>query len=185
MDELVLNPERIEQIETRDHLFGRKLGESRRMIVRFIRQAQPYISAVFAKMQAGDVYRARIPRSVIHALKTGQAEMVLKKDSGLWTGIIRKSDGSKVFVSQTEWEPASFDPNVWPDLFNQVAIQAGIAAITEQLFTMNEKLDLILSGQHLDRVALVESAIEQYEKRRATTRINIGVKTNSTMCCLC
>ncbi len=163
MDELVLSPAEIEKIEVKDRVFARKLDESRRSIVQFIRQVQPYISAIAKKMQAGDLYRACVSKSVLDQLKKGELEKVLKSDSGLWTGIIRKADGSKIFETQTQWQPISFDPNIVPDLFRDAAMQAAIAEVTEQLFVMNEKLDLIVCGQHFDRIALIESAIDQYQ----------------------
>jgi hypothetical protein len=95
MVELVLSPAKIQKIEAKDSIFARKLDESRRSIVQFIRRVQPYISAMAKSMQSGDLYRARVPKAILDRLKTGELERVLKSDSGLWTGqseILRTSN---------------------------------------------------------------------------------------------
>jgi hypothetical protein len=77
--------------------------------------------------------------------------------------MIRKADGRMVIVKQTEWEKVQLDRNSLANL-NQVALQASIAEVTEQLLVMDRKLDLLLAGQHGDRVAKVRAGFDQYEQ---------------------
>lgn len=163
MSEIILSPETARQVQERDPLFGRDLDDSRRGFLQLLRRVPGYIKSVTDQMQTEDVYRARIPRSVLDGLSRGEHEKVLKTQSGLWNGMIRKAKGKKVIVKQAEWEKVQLDRNSLANL-NQMAMQASIADVTEQLFLMDAKLDLLMSGQHADRVAKVHAGVHQYEQ---------------------
>ena len=165
VNELLLSPERIMVVGERDSLFAQSLDDSRRDFLHLLRKVPGHLQLVTEQMRAGDMYRAVIPGEVQRRIQKGEYEEVLKKGSALWTGMIRKADGSKVFVKQAEWEKVQLDPNSLATL-TQIALQASIAELTEQLFVMDRKLDLILDGQNADRIAKVNAGIDLYETAR-------------------
>ena len=163
MQELILSPDGVRQLEKRDPLFARKLDGSRCDFLRLLHRAPGYLKVFTDQMQKGDVYQAKIPRQVLDKLQQGEYEKVLNSESGVWTGMIRKVGGRKEFVSQTGWEKVQFDRHSLANL-NQIAIQSSIAEVTEQLLLMDQKLDLLLAGQHTDRIAKVQAGIDLYEQ---------------------
>jgi hypothetical protein len=163
MSELIVSPDRVKQVQKRDPLFARGLDDSRRSFLHVLHRAPGYVKTLIDQMQTEDVYRARIPRQVLDRLNKRDYEKILKNDSGLWNGMIRKMDGRKVIVKQAEWEKVQLDRHSLANL-NQLAIQASIAEVTEQLLLMDQKLDLLLAGQHTDRIAKVQAGIHLYEQ---------------------
>lgn len=163
MSEIILNATSVRQIQNRDPLFGGDLDGSRQGFLRLLRGSTAFIKFITDQMQIEDVYRAKIPSSVLDSINKGEYEKMLKKESGLWNGMIRKVDGQKVIMKQTEWEMVQLDQHSLSNL-NQMAMQASIAEITEQLFQIDAKLDLLISGQHIDRVSKVQAGIQLYEQ---------------------
>ena len=163
MQELILSPDGVQQLEKRDPLFARKLDGSRHDFLRLLRRAPGYLTVFTDRMQPEDVYQAKISQQVLDKIQQGEYEKVLNSESGVWTGMIRKVSGRKEFVSQTEWEKVQLDRHSLANL-NQIAIQASIAEVTEQLLLMDQKLDLLLAGQHADRIARVQAGIHLYEQ---------------------
>ena len=162
MSELFLSPESVLEVEKHDPLFARELDESRRGFLHLLMLTPGYLKVVTDQMQPDDLYRAVIPKEVLGQLQQGDYEKILKQGSGLWNGMIRRTDGRRVIVSQAEWEKVQLDRNALVNL-HQIALQASIAAVTQQLLAMDRKLDLILTGQHADRVSKVRAGIDLYE----------------------
>lgn len=163
MRELIVSPDRVKLVQKRDPLFARGLDDSRRSFLPMLHRIPGYLKTLIDQMQTEDVYRARIPRQVLDQLNRGDYEKVLKNGSGPWNGMIRKMDGRKVIMKQTEWEKVQLDRHSLANL-NQLAIQASIAEVTEQLLLMDQKLDLLLIGHHTDRIAKVQAGIHLYEQ---------------------
>lgn len=163
--DLVLSPTYVEAVRSTDSLFARTLDHSRKQVVQLIRKAPGYAEHIVAQMQRGDVYRARLPKDILHKIQQGIYEPVFHKETGLWNGVVRNAEGKKLFVKQAGFEPVSFDANAVSGL-SQIALQAAIAEQTELMREVDRKVDDLLLGQHINRVGLVQSGIDQYETAR-------------------
>ena len=160
MNDLMLTNKEIAKVEETDVLYAAKLRESRSKAMALLRQVPGYLKAVLDVMMPEDTYRARISKGVLKKLRTGEYEKVINKDTGLWTGIIRKSDG-KEFVCQAKWDKVDFSQQALANI-TAVAMHASIAELTEQILAMDKKIDFLLSASHSDRIAKVKAGINIY-----------------------
>jgi hypothetical protein len=161
VDELVLTNRDIAKVEETDVLYAARLRESKRNAMALLRQVPGYLQAVLNVMAPEDTYRAKISKEVLKKLQTGGFEKVINKDTGLWTGIIRKSDGKEI-ICQTKWEKVDFNQQALSNI-TSVAMHASIAELTEQILALDKKLDFLLSTSHSDRVARVKAGIDMYQ----------------------
>lgn len=160
---LVLNDAGIRRIAERDRVYAREMRDSRDRFVRFLRGAPAFIKLVKDDLRPGDYFRAVLPPEVQRRLRNGTLEQVRKRSSGLFNGMIRKVEGRKVIEKQTEWVQETPDARALANL-NAIAVQASIADVTELLLDLDKKLDLVLAGQHSDRVARVFAGRDAYEQ---------------------
>ena len=141
-------------------LYATRLRESKRNAMALLRQVPGYLQAVLNVMVPEDTYRAKISKEVLKKLQTGGYEKVINNDTGLWTGIIRKSDGKEI-IYQTKWEKIDFSQQALSNI-TSVAMHASIAALTEQILAIDKKLDSLVRTSHSDRVAKVKAGINMY-----------------------
>jgi hypothetical protein len=163
MKEIVLNNEKIQSIGNKDKFFSRTLKNSLKGFVSLLRKTPTLLSMINSQMKEGDVFIAKIPKEIKKKIESGELEMITKKDSGLFNGMIRRKDGKKVIIKQTEWEKINLNQETISNL-NQIAIQASIAELTEMLFEIDKKLNLLIRGQQSDRISRVIAGIDQYEQ---------------------
>ena len=168
MKEIILNKEKIESIKKKDEFFSKTLENSLNDVVSLLRQTPTLYSMIKSQVKNdGDIFRAKIPNEIMRGIKSGKLERMTKKDSGLFTGMIRKKDGRKSIIKQTEWEKINLDKDTISNL-NQIAIQASIAELTEMLFEIDKKLDLLIRGQQSDRISRVIAGIDLYKQAYST-----------------
>lgn len=163
MKEIILNNQTIEKVKEKDPLYGRSMDSTYRNFLKILHRSPILIKTLKDELKGESVYQAKIPKDILKLLKKGDYEKVLKKDSGLWNGMIRKKDGTKPIIKQTDWEEIQLNSNTLSNL-NQLAIHSSISEISDQLLLMDKKLDLILVNQHTDRVSSIRSGIELYEQ---------------------
>lgn len=165
---IVISPKTIAEVEKSDRLYARELGQTRGDFVRLVARAPGFLKALKDELSAGDTYRAVIPPDIQRGLRDKSLEFMHKRGSGLFNGMIRKADGRKVIVAQTEW--AKVVPS--DDLVTKMGAlttQAAIAEVTELLLEIDRKLSTIAAGQHSDRVARVKAGVDIYDQAFATT----------------
>ncbi len=121
MNELVLTNKDIAKVEETDVLYAARLRESKRKAMTLLRQVPGYLQAVLDLMASEDTYRAKIPKKVLKNLQAGEYEKVINKDTGLWTGIIRKSDGKEI-ICQTKWEKVDFSRQALSNITKVVSV---------------------------------------------------------------
>lgn len=163
MNEITLSNKRIEEVKKSDPLFGKSMSNTYQNFIKLLHRSPMLLKTIKDELNGEGVYQAKIPKEILKLIKNGDYEKVLKKDSGLWNGMIRKKDGTRPIVKQTDWEEVKIANNTLSNL-NQLAIHSSISEISDQLLLMDKKLDRILVNQHTDRVSSIRSGIELYEQ---------------------
>lgn len=163
MGDLTLSEDRIRKIEKKDKLFGKHLRKSLDdFSVKWIRSVPGRAKAILDAMQPEDVYVARIPGEVRKGIASGDLEKVKNGLTDLWNGTVRSAEGNREFVKQANFEKVDYQGRDLANL-HQLAMQAQLTEISEQLLSVEDKVDEVIEGQHSDRVAKVQAGVHSYE----------------------
>jgi hypothetical protein len=162
-ESLVLSTQFVQQIQKKDRHYAHKLGGSLAGFIHLLQGMPLLAKSITDELRPGESYRAVIPPEIQKGLIDGSLEMVRKKGSGLFNGMIRRTDGRKIIVKQTEWVQEPPTPQMFANL-QAMSVQAQVAAVTELLLELDKKLEAVLAGQHSDRIAQVKAGIAAYEQ---------------------
>lgn len=161
---LTINENNIAKVEEKDPLYAQYLKQAKASFISLLRTTPGYTTLVMDKFQEGDIYIAKFSKEARKGLQQGKYDKMLKNDSGLWNGMIRNPNvRGKPIVAQTEWQQVNLSHEFFSNV-TQIALQASIAQITEQIFEIDQKLNQLLSYQQTDRISKVLGGIQIYEQ---------------------
>jgi hypothetical protein len=163
MSDIILSNSQIQKIEKNDKLYAAEMRNNRDRFIRLIRKTPTIGKLILDKMEQGDVYIAQLTPEALKGLKNGNLVKMISKDTGLWTGMVKSAKGKKKITNVTQWKKKDLSPEILNSL-NQLSIQAGIAELSEQMFELQKKMDLVMRLQHSDRKALVISGSQLYDQ---------------------
>ncbi len=161
---LTINENYIAKVEEKDPLYAQSLKQAKASFISLLRTAPGYATLVIDKLQEGDIYIARFSKEARKGLQQGTYDKMLKNDSGLWNGMIRNTNvRGKPIVAQTEWQQVNLSHEFLSNV-TQIALQASVAQVTEQIFEIDQKLNQVLSYQQTDRISQAVAGIQIYEQ---------------------
>jgi len=172
MDDLALSPDDADEIAEDDPLFGNVIVSSLEDVKGMMRDAissaprpEDAVGAgasIAQMLQEGDQYVAKVPNEVKEGLASGDLEKMKKGATNLWNGTIRKASESKAIEAQANFEKVKLTPERLQGL-QSLALQAQVRRIADKLEDLSAKIDTVLEGQHLDRVADIKTGVGQYQ----------------------
>lgn len=109
------------------------------------------------------VYRIILPNSVKEKIKDGNYAKVFDKENNLFIGNIKDQKTGEI-VKKARFEELESDKlEKIGNALTAVVMQATLNEILNQLENANRKINILIKGQHSDRIAEVKSGIELYE----------------------
>lgn len=109
------------------------------------------------------VYRIILPDSVKEKIKDGSYAKVFDKENNLFIGNIKDQKTGEI-VKKARFEELESDKlEKIGNALTAVVMQATLNEILNQLENANRKINILIKGQHSDRIAEVKSGIELYE----------------------
>lgn len=159
MKEIVLNQEKIESIKVNDKIYAQKLKDTLEEISKIVRKTPSMLKVLKDLKSPEYAYIARMSREAFENLRNGNFSKMLKKDSGLWTGIIKKTGGK--IVEQARFEQVSLQPQLMNSL-STAAVQLSIAELSEKISEIDRKMDYMNESIHQDRISKVKAGIDLY-----------------------
>jgi len=112
-------------------------------------------------------YKVIIPKDISKKLEDGSAHWNIDK-SGMKLPTIKDQKGSFICQARLEETKPEYFSN-----FNDIALQSTMAAVLEQLETLNEQVFDVIQGQLSDRIGIIRGAEETYKQALLVQDINI------------
>lgn len=113
-------------------------------------------------LRDNDVYKMRISPEIMEGIKNGKFVEFRDSNRKFLGDFIDTKTGN--VVGKARWERENFNQILnFAQMAQTIAVQAKLNDIFDYMEVVDEKLDILIRGQHSDRIAHIKTGIELFE----------------------